>query len=91
MCDAAVCGKLRAVGADWLQLRRDGVANLDVRAMAETNDGALLYITYDGTIDLGENGYEDLLKGVMPPDPDRDARRHDRRTSAHRRGAAAGA
>ena len=63
-----VFGKLRAVGADWLQLRRDGVANLDVRVTAETNDGALLYITYGGTIDLGENGYEDFLKGVLPPD-----------------------
>ena len=63
-----VFGKLRAVGADWLHLRRDGVANLDVRATAETNDGALLYITYGGTIDLGEHGYEDFLRGVLPPD-----------------------
>lgn len=63
-----VFGKLRSVGGDWLQLRRDGIANLDVRATAETNDGALLYITYGGTIDLGENGYEDFVKGVLPPD-----------------------
>jgi hypothetical protein len=63
-----VFGRLRAVGADWLQLRCDGVAILDVRATAETDDGALLYITCGGTIDLGENGYEDFLKGALPPD-----------------------
>jgi len=62
-----VFGKVRPVGADWLTVRRDGIAALDVRATAETNDGALLYITYNGIIDLGESGYEDFLKGVAPP------------------------
>ena len=61
-----VFGKLKPVGADWLTVRRDGIAALDVRATAETNDGALLYMTYAGIIDLGENGYEDFLKGVPP-------------------------
>ena len=51
-----VNGKLRPVGADWLLLRRDGIAILDIRTTAETDDGALLYITYPGTLDLGENG-----------------------------------
>jgi len=60
-------GKVRPVGADWLTLRRDGIAALDVRVTMETNDGALIYVTYSGIIDLGENGYEDFLKGVMPP------------------------
>lgn len=61
-----VFGKLRPVGADWLTVRRDGIAALDVRATAETNDGALLYITNPGIIDLGENGYEDFLNGTAP-------------------------
>jgi hypothetical protein len=59
-----VFGKLRPVGADWLILRRDGVAVLDVRATAETNDGALLYITYAGIIDFGPDGYQNFLKGT---------------------------
>jgi hypothetical protein len=62
-----VFGKVRPVGADWLTVRRDGIAALDVRATAETNDGALLYVTYLGIIDLGENGYDDFLKGVPLP------------------------
>lgn len=62
-----VVGKIRPVGADWLTLRRDGVAVLDVRATAETNDGALLYVTYAGIIDFGPNGYQDFLNGVTPP------------------------
>ena len=59
-----VFGKLRPVGADWLTVRRDGTLALDVRATMETNDGALIYVTYTGTVDLGKNGYEDFLKGV---------------------------
>ena len=62
-----VLGKVRPVGADWLILRRDGVAVLDIRATVETNDGALLYLTYPGIIDLGETGYDDFLKGTLPP------------------------
>src|SRR5689334_21259994 len=46
-----VFGKFRPVGADWLTIRRDGVAVLDVKATVETNDGALLYITFPGVID----------------------------------------
>ena len=61
-----VFGKFRPVGADWLTIRRDGVAVLDVKATVETNDGALLYITFPGVIDLGPNGYQDFLNGVMP-------------------------
>jgi hypothetical protein len=61
-----VFGKFRPVGADWLVVRRDGMAALDVRTTIETNDGALIYVSYTGTIDLGENGYEDFLKGVPP-------------------------
>lgn len=60
-------GKLRAVGADWLTIRRDGVGVLDVRATLETCDGALIYMTYGGITDLGEDGYENFLQGSMPP------------------------
>jgi hypothetical protein len=62
-----VSGHLRPVGADWLLLRRDGVGMLDVRTTIETADGALLYVTYPGIIDLGETGYDDFLAGRLPP------------------------
>ena len=43
-----VTGRFRPVGGDWVVMRRDGVAVLDVRATIETNDGALISVTYPG-------------------------------------------
>jgi len=60
-------GTLRPVGGDWLTIRTDGVGILDVRATIETHDQALIYIFYSGVGDLGENGYQNFLQGVMPP------------------------
>ena len=59
-------GKLRPVGADWLTIRRDGVGILDIRGTIETQDGALIYTTYTGVGDLGEDGYEKFLRGELP-------------------------
>lgn len=56
-------GKVRPVGADWYTLRTDGVGVLNVRATIETNDGALIYVTYRGVSDGGEDAYERFLKG----------------------------
>jgi hypothetical protein len=38
--------------ADWLVVGPDGTGTLDVRALAETDDGALVFIQYHGRIDL---------------------------------------
>lgn len=62
-------GRLRTVGGDWLVLRSDGIGLLDVRATMELNDGALIYTTYGGVVDLGSDGYSQFLKGVLPPRP----------------------
>lgn len=40
--------------ADWMLTSKDGVATLDVRVVVETDDGALLYITYEGRADWSE-------------------------------------
>ena len=61
-----VSGRLRPVGGDWLTVRTDGVVVLDVRATIETNDGALVYITYGGIMDLGDNGYQNFSQGRPP-------------------------
>jgi len=63
-------GRLRTVGGDWLLLRTDGVGLLDVRATMELNDGALVYTTYGGVVDLGPDGYNQFLKGILPPRPE---------------------
>ena len=62
-----VHGRLRPVGGDWLTIRTDGVAILDVRITIETHDGALIYVTYTGVIDFGEDGYQKFLQQALPP------------------------
>ena len=37
--------------ADWMRTSKDGIASLDVRVVVETDDGALIYITYEGRAD----------------------------------------
>ncbi len=56
-------GRFLPVGADWLILREDGIAVLDVRATIETRDGALIYVAYNGLGELGDDGYQRFLDG----------------------------
>ena len=59
-------GRLRTVGGDWLLLRPDGVGLLDVRATMELDNGAIVYTTYGGLLDLGPNGHNLFLQGILP-------------------------
>jgi hypothetical protein len=59
-------GRLVPVGGDWMTVRKDGVAYLDVRTTFETHDGALILVTYQGGADLGEDGYDKILRGELP-------------------------
>ena len=54
-------GKLLPGGGDWLRLRSDGAAVLDVRATIETDDGALIYAYYPGYI----NAPPDLMARIQ--------------------------
>lgn len=56
-------GKIKPIGADWWTLRTDGVAVLDVNAVIEANDGALIDVQYNGIFDLGPDAYNAFLKG----------------------------
>lgn len=60
-------GKLRAVGADWLTIRPDGVGVLDVRTTIEMDDGALIDAAYRGIADFGEDGLDRFVRGELPP------------------------
>jgi hypothetical protein len=59
-------GKVRAAGGDWLTVRRDGMAVVDARLTFETDDGALVLVTYGGLIDFGEAGYDSFALGELP-------------------------
>ena len=56
--------------ADFMRVRRDGVAIVDVRACLETAGGARIFVAYGGTLDLGPDGYRRALRGefaTLPP------------------------
>lgn len=59
-------GVLRPGGGDWMTVRSDGVGITDVRGTIETDDGAMVYMTYTGILDLGEDGYQKFLQGQLP-------------------------
>lgn len=59
-----ISGKVLPSGADWLVQRSDGVMALDVRALMETHDGALIYVTYVGYI----NASPEVAARLFNPD-----------------------
>jgi Protein of unknown function (DUF3237) len=63
--DAAI----RSEGADWLWVRRDGVALIDVRATWESSEGALISYRSGGVIELGPDGYTKLAAGELAGNP----------------------
>jgi hypothetical protein len=42
--------------ADWLTVGSDGTGTLDVRALMETDDGALVFVQYSGRVDVSVGG-----------------------------------
>jgi hypothetical protein len=49
-----ISGSFVGGGGDWLLIGSDGWGRLDVRAQIETDDGALLYLSYHGVLELTE-------------------------------------
>ena len=47
-------GRFLPSGADWLLLGPDGIGRLDVRATFETEDGARIYLQYQGVVVINE-------------------------------------
>ena len=47
-------GMIVGPGADWAVLGSDGYFQIDVRAQIKTNDGAVLLLTYTGSLELNE-------------------------------------
>jgi len=49
-----ISGSVVGCGGDWLLIGPDGWGRLDVRAQLRTDDGALLYITYGGVLEMND-------------------------------------
>ena len=60
-------GRVLPRGVDYLTIRSDGVALLDVHLTVETNDKALIQIDYTGVADIGEDGQGKFLRNEIPP------------------------
>lgn len=60
-------GMIRAQGCgDWVVVRPDDIADVDVRLTIETHDGALIYMTYGGVGLLGKGGADRMRRGDRP-------------------------
>jgi len=56
-------------GADWIRIRPDGTALLDVRFCLETHDKALLYLHWQGRFWSSPEDAEYALDAEKPDDP----------------------
>jgi hypothetical protein len=65
-----ISGKFISPGADWLRIMPSGVFRLDVRGLIQTDDGAHIYISYNGIIKNSEESAERLNNGELLTDRD---------------------
>jgi hypothetical protein len=62
-------GKIIAPSADWLRLLPGGVLRLDVRATIQTDDGEMIFTSYNGIRSCPKEVQERFVKGeVLKPD-----------------------
>jgi Protein of unknown function (DUF3237) len=57
-------------GSNWLRIRKDGVAIVNVTECLQTRSGARIDCLYDGILDLGADGYGRAMRGdfgILPP------------------------
>src|SRR3990172_12713726 len=60
-------GEVLPGGGDWFLIRPDGVGELDVRATARTDDGALIYAHYRGLIVAPAEVWAKIISGQEGP------------------------
>jgi hypothetical protein len=58
-------GTIMRPTADWLRVMPAGNARLDVRLTLKTDDGALIYVTYNGIISHTKESWDRLMKGEV--------------------------
>lgn len=57
-------GKVRPEGGDWMNIREDGVGEVDIKITYETPDGALILEQSGGVFDIGPDGYRNVIRGI---------------------------
>jgi hypothetical protein len=56
-------------GTDWMRIRPDGVALVEVRGSLQTPKGTRVYFSYSGIVELGPDGYARALRGESVASP----------------------
>jgi len=60
-----ISGTLISPGGDWFRVLPDGTGRLDVRGTIKTDDGALIYISYNGIVSQPKDSAEREEKGEV--------------------------
>ena len=63
-------GEVLPGGNDWLVNRADGVMVIDVRLTLKTDDGALIYLSYQGRFLAAPDAMERFAKGITLDPPE---------------------
>ena len=66
-------GTLKPSGGDWLMMHPDGSYTLDVRVCLETDDGALIYMSYKGRWIIPDHLKQKVLSAETCEEVDKDA------------------
>ncbi|MGH9203054.1 MAG: DUF3237 domain-containing protein [Vicinamibacterales bacterium] len=51
--------------ADWLRVMPSGSLRIDVRMTIKTDDGALVYVAYNGVVSVTRENFERMAKGAV--------------------------
>lgn len=60
-----ISGTLVGGGGDWLLVGPDGWGRLDVRGQIQTDDGAVIYLSYTGVLQLTETVMAAVASGTI--------------------------
>jgi hypothetical protein len=60
-------GEMLPGSADWLRVGDDSIGRVDVRSMVRTDDGAMIYVTAGGVIQIPPDGLQRLADGEPLP------------------------
>jgi hypothetical protein len=58
-------GTIEDLGADWLTMRADGTAQLDVRILITTDDGVPIHVSYKGVMSPDSNGVPRIVTAPL--------------------------
>ena len=61
-------GRIISPGGDWLRVMPSGARRLDVRLLVETDDGALIHVTYNGVYVMSQEATDALARGEVVTD-----------------------